>query len=503
MHLLALAMAAAVGTCSPPSNVPCAPETDITVCYNNLSDAKAKAKAEAMDNAKPKATVAGRTTEAAVRAVPTGANGANPTSSSTKKDLLSLFSALAQSASLDSKNQQLTVSLTPSALADTTPFDYQVQAIFHQPQLFSAVKTDLTAAGESSETDTLQGKLNDLDDVEALATLGASSKTLGRRFDENRDEFERLYQAFYMQDLVPTDKGTTFFSLVSKLNQKYTRLRQLGPGDKFPFSILDVDDCAQVNRLIEPAATEQAAAEATLASDVKKYVDVFADLVSNQPQLTGSLSYRFRSQYVGPHELTVDASYVRGWSNLNRYRSSIPAKVPDSLLQDPQALEQQKKEVQAWKDLIDGPHGNDGTLAGVQAQRSLKLSAEYSYIDRYSLTVLPNIPAVTTALGHRLSGSATYGQLVNIGGKQLGNLDALIEYDNYSDDPAKKDRLVASITYTQKINDSFVLPIGIAYANHADFLSDVQDRFSAHFGLRFKFDAPVTTSSASSSSQGQ
>ena len=53
--------------------------------------------------------------------------------------------------------------------------------------------------------------------------------------------------------------------------------------------------------------------------------------------------------------------------------------------------------------------------------------------------------------------------------------------------PRRRDRLVASLTLTRKIG-GLTVPFGIVYANHAEFLPDVDHQLSAHLGLRFSLD---------------
>jgi hypothetical protein len=62
-------------------------------------------------------------------------------------------------------------------------------------------------------------------------------------------------------------------------------------------------------------------------------------------------------------------------------------------------------------------------------------------------------------------------------------LDFTGRYEDVSDDPERRDRGVVTLTVTRKIGGAEV-PFGIVYANHGEFLGDVDERLSAHVGLK-------------------
>ncbi len=186
---------------------------------------------------------------------------------------------------------------------------------------------------------------------------------------------------------------------------------------------------------------------------------------------------------MGPREGSITLSYEMSLADLNRYPLPKPG--------DSAALAK-------WQDQVGQAQSR------INHQMNFKFSAQASYVDRYSV-VLPSDISLMQAIGHRYTGTATFGSLVlGSGGAQFGRIDGSLEYDNDSSDPMHKEHLLASVTYTQKLGDSLTLPIGIAYADHEDLLTDVQAHFSAHFGLRFKFDStPSNQGSPTPASQNQ
>ena len=62
-------------------------------------------------------------------------------------------------------------------------------------------------------------------------------------------------------------------------------------------------------------------------------------------------------------------------------------------------------------------------------------------------------------------------------------LDLAADYEDVSNDPNRQDRGIVSLTFTRMIG-KMQAAAGIVYANHSEFLSDVNARLSAHIGLR-------------------
>ncbi len=68
--------------------------------------------------------------------------------------------------------------------------------------------------------------------------------------------------------------------------------------------------------------------------------------------------------------------------------------------------------------------------------------------------------------------------------QQPFRLDFVAKYEDVSNDPMRNDRLVATLTVTSKFG-GLSLPFGLVYANHSEFLTDVDEELSAHLGLKF------------------
>jgi hypothetical protein len=65
-------------------------------------------------------------------------------------------------------------------------------------------------------------------------------------------------------------------------------------------------------------------------------------------------------------------------------------------------------------------------------------------------------------------------------------LDFTAKYELPEDNDSEEKGFVGTLTYTQKISETFSLPLSFVYSDHESDLINVQKRFSARFGLMYK-----------------
>lgn len=434
---------------------------------------------------------------------PTGAGTKAGTASSSIKDFLTPFSSLIQSASLDSTKQQLLITWN---LAHSNAVDAQLQSIVHQPQLFGPLKDALTAASHASRVDSLQSSLNDLNDVEIVGSGGLELRLAGTQFGRRFDNYRPAFDALFGDLNVKARSPAAIEAYKKLLGQEDDLLPPGSPGPLVPSTITNSKVRESLEKDIANVAATRAAEDLAYEAGIKDYdLAFFSDLVANQPQLTASFSYHHRGSLVGPPQKDLEGSWEYSWTNVNRYYEYLDC------------LHKTAREgaLSDWKRFVNGPPKEDspnpecdalaGAKKGIKAASRATLTVQYSLIDRYSANIQPENVLLNLSKGHRFKGSLTWGRALLFDKEEaaIGRIDVLAEYDNYSDDPKNKDRLVASVTYTQKFSDSFSLPLGIAYANHADFLGEVQERFSAHFGLKLNVDWKTAAASSGSSGSGK
>ncbi|HEV2844901.1 MAG TPA: hypothetical protein VG477_08655, partial [Thermoanaerobaculia bacterium] len=69
-------------------------------------------------------------------------------------------------------------------------------------------------------------------------------------------------------------------------------------------------------------------------------------------------------------------------------------------------------------------------------------------------------------------------------GEEPVAMDLVAEYQDVSDDRLRRDRGIVTLTLTRQVNNVSI-PFGIVYANHGEYLPEVDEKLSAHIGLRF------------------
>lgn len=233
-------------------------------------------------------------------------------------------------------------------------------------------------------------------------------------------------------------------------------------------------------------------------------LNVFSQLVSNQPQLHFGAKWRTREDVLGGDEGTLNLTYEWSLLNLNRVLGKECRRNMRTLTNAGKTcLERYRDQVRENKDNL---------TAGT------RFSAKFEYVDTKGATVdlaalgieQPDTPMDTdsmmgAAMGGgdpaplmveiksetKLVGTVGYSRLFGQGeGSALARLDFQASLENVdSDDPMReKDRLVASLTVTRKWGNVSV-PFGIVWANHGEYLTDVDEKLSTHIGIKFNLDS--------------
>jgi hypothetical protein len=404
------------------------------------------------------------------QAKPTGPVAPDTAIGSATNDFLSRFIASLQSAQLDQKKGQL--SFAYNVPAQILGSSVKVQTVFYRPEVLGKLQDALTAAGKTKDLSALQSKLNDADDVSVTLSAAPETMRLGRSFKPHREEFEALYKAAVL-DRIDSSRNAKLRDNVQQVLQRYS--------SRFPPKV-DIDiDGTPIGKVveIEPKFVSilQAAARSAAELEAERdrlfgesYIASFADLLANQPQLSFSVGGRWRDRTVGANEVSAHASYEMGFVNLNRACPGGPC--TPGLFKT--YVENNLRSLQA--DNSDKTGSNDNRFT---------LTIDYRRTQTYAFS----LPADDIDLKMPRATHWTYGmsygrQLVfDKAGKPLGRIDLTGKYENFSDDPLHQDRGTLDLTYTQKVSDTFSLPLGVSYANHGEFLGQVDRRLSAHFGL--------------------
>jgi hypothetical protein len=416
----------------------------------------------------------------------TGLTSLLSSSSSALTDFLSILSASMQSSSLTSNGTAMTFDWNPRVGKDQP---IKVEAVFAEAKLSSAVTGALgaNAAGLS----TLRDSLTNTDDVTASVSYSPVNTSFGRSIVPHRSYFDSLIKA----TLARATSAQADDAMIKALQAAGVKTATFGKPVKEIEKIKDKPDEQQalLNK-IEASAK----AQKQLVGFDDKLTRSFAKLLNNQPQPFVSLLYHERKDIVGPSETILKATYEYGFVNLNSFFKDHRAEC------DPQILA--KGDVDPAADLahksgcIDSLETYAGSTGPDESSDDKRVAFSVEYHDARAVHV--DLPQYTVKYdvnsGRSLVGSLTGGWTVAPRSDlKSGRVDLSVSYENIRNaavipgttgtPPADvKDRLIASITYTQKINDTISFPVALIYANHAAFLSNIDRKLNAHFGLQYK-----------------
>lgn len=137
---------------------------------------------------------------------------------------------------------------------------------------------------------------------------------------------------------------------------------------------------------------------------------------------------------------------------------------------------------------LDEYISESGGDASATANDRTSISIEYGRTQANHVNLSQFNVTQDTDRAHKLVYSVIYGRPLGAAGmgRNDGRVDLSVNYEDISNDPDNKDRFVGSLTYTQKISETMTIPVSLIYANHSQFLSNVNRKLNVHFGLSYK-----------------
>lgn len=415
---------------------------------------------------------AGQAIEETVRSKPSPADFSDSPAGSSKKDFLPQLLAGLQSAKLDNQKQELDIAWN----LKRETMDLQIQSVVHKPDLLKPLKDKLTSSEQTARIGELESDLGDLDDVSIGVSYNLENNRFGRRFEKNRDT---LFVPLFRGVLTKVEGSSE--RTIAALNRRNALLDELNLGtdlEKIGIANIPANKRPEIEQAILDLADAEAALDREESQAIKSHrLTAFANLVDNQPQLTATVSNRWKGKEVGPDEFSAQINLEYGFFSVNGYRNKVPPCTTSDASQQTQC---DGKALEAF----DNYTKSFRAKAGMR----FKFTAEYKWIQGYSRHSEADRIDFDLPSTNRLALTATYGQrvLFNEKGEELARVDITGSYENFSDDPIHKDRGTIDLSYTQKISNNFSFPIGITYANHGQFLGDVQKRVGVHFGFHAK-----------------
>lgn len=403
--------------------------------------------------------------ESTVMAANTGVSNLVSPSGSALKDFLSMFSASIESATVTETGNTVTLeSNLPAPTADAHKL--KLQLVFATPQLDEQV---VTALGSNAAAITsLEDDLSSTDDLTGSLSYNPATTFVGRSIVPHGDFFDALVSAAF-----PTQAALDEARRNAIRAANITDLSQ-------PFSaIADPDARAAAIQAFQSSAS--ALGSALTQTDAMR--SSFALLLSNQPQAYASALYHYRNELIGPDEYAGKATLEMSSRNLRSfyklYTNCTPATFRNIAA---------SSKVAAAADCLSKLKAYAAPLAKKDSGTRLSFSLDYKKTNARSFALADNAGTITNEASSSTIATLVLG-FVPMGsdsGSTTGRLDFSASYENVSGDPLKNSRFVASATYTQKINDMLSIPVSLVFANKEQYLSNVNEKLNAHFGLVYK-----------------
>lgn len=389
---------------------------------------------------------------------------------SAAKDFLTLLSAVLDSSSLGEQGETLTFDWNPDVPDVLPKVKVKLQTVVRRPEIYTPLQE---AIGDATITAKLRDTLGDFDDVAINGSMAWVNVRFGHEFDPHRALYQELLGDLSVDPAVLLPMAELIQTLQARNISPFDTVTD---GDEVVFSeIKDAAIRAELKRMVIEAA--RATADQITKSGLSyraRGLHQFDRLLNNQPQLFLSIDSSEPDSLVGPTVRGYKLTFERGLRNLNTFRAFAGTACSAG---DPTACREKYAEY----------------LQGAKTQRLLRdgnrisLALEYSVVDALKVELPELATPLTRNSSHSLIGSVTYGWLMRTGADgREGRVDVKGSYEDVSEDLDRKDRLVGSVVFTQKISDNLSIPLAIIYANHAKFLGDVDEKFSAHFGLLLK-----------------
>lgn len=208
-------------------------------------------------------------------------------------------------------------------------------------------------------------------------------------------------------------------------------------------------------------------------------------LIDNQPQLVLTVARHERDPLVGRNGWGGKVVYEHGFHNFNRVLRLFHRERADLQDVDARAL--------AFWTAVEGLD-----LQKVQSENKLTFSAAYQEGESLAMsqtfgegddavTAVVDLPRSTEwCIEGEYVRNASWHPMQVDGTTVYPRFHASLEYVDVSDDPQRQDRGVVKLTYDLPITPTITVPLSLTYANHAEFLGEHDEQFSAHLGFSFK-----------------
>jgi hypothetical protein len=445
----------------------CSPTDTINECWDKASGAPIEQLGQERE---ARSDAAADDVEERLKRFETGLDGGSPALATTTKNLLPLLSMAGLISDSDGNAEDNLFTLDLNFLIPTLAVDNnaQLKAVLNtQPTLFEPLADTIKAGpGGTDEVSELESDLDAADDYMISFTYSHINDRFGRSFKQYQQRFSNIFEAMLTQ--ATSEAGTTSVLRLADFIAKNIGNREMPE---------EIGDQPGLQQAIETAARDEAALERRVRElAASNYLAQFAELVNNQPQLTASAEFRERDDLVGVREQAIKVAYEFGRASVGDFEKTEGSQCNGAMSDVANA----QRCLNAYRQYIES-HAD-------YLRNADRFVAGLSYVDLGDYSFTQNGVNVARSGSNRLDLSVGYGRTLRaLGADRDSRFDFVAKYEDYSDDPDRRDRLLATLTFTTKLN-GFSIPVALVYANHGQFMPEVDEELSAHIGFKFNLD---------------
>ncbi len=450
----------------------CDPDETIEACWGRYlpeepTDLDPKLKGK-LTTKKEHATAA---EEERLKTFETGLDGGAPALATTTRNFLPLMTMAGLLSDSDGNAADNLMALDLNFLIPTLAEDRnaQLKAVLNtDPTLFEPLREAIDALPDGSDTiAAMESELDAADDYTLSFTYNHMSSRygLGRSFEQYRQRYSTLFEA-------AITKATAEVSTASALALQNFLVERVGNADLSK----PLKATPGLQEVVERAASEAAQLEARLLEISKQHqLPMFAELVNNQPQLTVSAEFRERDVIVGAREKSLKIAYEFGFASAGGFEAASGA-----ACDNPGDVSAASACLTAFKRYVDDREQH--------LRNADRFVAELSYVEIDDYAFERDGISLAREGTSRLDISLGAGRTLRaLGDDRETRVDLVAKYEDHDDDPERRDRLVATLTLTTKVA-GISMPISLVYANHSQFLPEVDEQLTAHIGVKFAMD---------------
>lgn len=392
-------------------------------------------------------------------------------STTTNKDIVSQFIAALETLS-QSNGQAITFDWKLPSIFEKHVA--KAQAVLQKPDLSKVVADKLKTNAEALTQ--LRSELSYTDDVLLSVSVSPMKK-------EAQERAAAAFATFAAPIYIATQNNVVAANAAALSN-----LQIAGKGIANPIQAAHAT--AAVAALQQQAILQQTVDEETRRQFVRMIgpsASAYALATANEAKFNFDASYHSRRDTIGPNEWSLKASYEVGTGST----------VESTLKKRRSICVNEYQTMNVTPTCVGDIHGAVIQVAQDPAvKKQTRFSASLAFHQLASLDVIDaryslneHSKSSRSLVWKVASGRDIYGPEPEGESKLRGRLEASVAYDDVQGDTKvmdRRDRLVGTVTYTQIITDKLQIPISLVYANHADYLTNVDRKLNAHFGLLYK-----------------